>query len=235
MGGSATTPDIIRRCDERFPHLAGTMSSGYGATEVGGVVSFAPNWMWPPPRTASALPSRPSRSRSPTSRRPTFPKEKWAISGSVDRRSCRATGATPMPTPRSFDAGHWYRTGDFGRMEGGLLFIASRRRDLILRGGENVYPFEIENRLEEHPEVIEVAVVGVDHATLGQEVKAVVVVRTGSQVTGDDLQRFCAETLSPYKVPAHLRLRTAPLPRNASGKVVKHAIDSDDEAIFIAE
>ena len=77
------------------------------------------------------------------------------------------------------------RTGDFGRWEDGLLFLASRKRDLIIRGGENIYPFEIENRLEEHPEVLEAAVLGVEDTTLGQEVMAVVVVHQGSALDAD--------------------------------------------------
>ena len=109
------------------------------------------------------------------------------------------------------DEDRWFRTGDFGRMENGLLFIASRLRDLIIRGGENVYPFEIENRLEEHPDVVEVAVFGVDHDTLGQEVKAVIVVVPGATLTEAEIRSHCASTLSSYKVPAHVELRTEPL------------------------
>ena len=134
-----------------------------------------------------------------------------------------------------FASGHWFRTGDFGRMEGGLLFIASRRRDLILRGGENIYPFEIENRIEEHPDVTEVAVFGVDHPMLGQEVKATVVVRDGATVTADELRQHCAATLSSYKVPAQVELRTEPLPRNASGKIMKHVLAGEAENTFVEE
>ena len=81
----------------------------------------------------------------------------------------------PDATAETIGPGHWLRTGDIGRMVDGRLYLSSRRRDLIIRGGENIYPVEIENRLEEHPGVAEVAVIGVDHEELGQEVKAVVV------------------------------------------------------------
>ena len=84
--------------------------------------------------------------------------------------------------------GRWIRTGDFGRLEDGVLYIASRLRDLIIRGGENIYPFEIEYRLDEHPDVIEAAVFGVDHAVYGQEVKAVVVVSAGATLDRRRLQ-----------------------------------------------
>ena len=84
--------------------------------------------------------------------------------------------------------GRWIRTGDFGRLDDGILFIASRKRDLIIRGGENIYPFEIEHRLDEHPDIVEAAVYGVDDPVHGQEVKAVVVVRPGTELTDDEVR-----------------------------------------------
>jgi long-chain acyl-CoA synthetase len=123
-----------------------------------------------------------------------------------------------------FLPGRWVRTGDVGRIEDGALYLASRKRDLIIRGGENVYPFEIENRLEEHPDVVESAVIPREHPVLGQEVEAVVVVADPSSLTADDLRAWCAQTLASYKVPAHVELRTDPLPRNASGKILKHEL-----------
>jgi acyl-CoA synthetase (AMP-forming)/AMP-acid ligase II len=124
--------------------------------------------------------------------------------------------------------------GDIGRLVDGRLFLASRKRDLIFRGGENVYPIEIEQRLEEHPAVVEAAVVGVDHAELGQEVKAFVVLAPAATVEIDALTRWCADALAYYKVPAHWELRAEPLPRTATGKVVKSALDGSDSG-FVSE
>ena len=134
------------------------------------------------------------------------------------------------------DADRWFRTGDFGRMEDGLLFIASRLRDLIIRGGENIYPFEIENRLEEHPDVVEVAVFGVDHDLLGQEVKAVIVVVPGATLTE-------AEVAGALRRARWPRTRSRPtsscapsrLPRNATGKIMKHVLSGEAENTFIEE
>ena len=126
-------------------------------------------------------------------------------------------------------------SGDFGRLEDGVLIIASRRRDLIIRGGENIYPFEVEDRLEEHPDVVEAAVFGVDDATHGQTVKAVVVVREGTTLGPEALRGFCAETLSSYKVPAEVEIRTEPLPRNATGKVMKHVLSGASANAFVDE
>ena len=131
--------------------------------------------------------------------------------------------------------GGWLRTGDIGRMEGGRLYLATRKRDLILRGGENVYPIEIENRLEAHPAVAEVAVIPLDHEALGHEVKAVVVPMPGATLDAEELAAFCAETLAYYKVPTAWEFRTEPLPRNATGKVVKAVLMAEDDLSFAEE
>ena len=126
-------------------------------------------------------------------------------------------------------------TGDYGRLVGGELFLASRLRDLILRGGENVYPIEVESRLEQHPAVAECAVYGVDHASLGQEVKVVVVLNAGESLDLAAVRAFCGETLAGYKLPEHLEVWNAPLPRNASGKVVKAVLRGEATQTFIEE
>jgi len=94
----------------------------------------------------------------------------------------------------------------------------------VIRGGENIYCVEIENVLYEHPDVIDAAVVGVPHRTLGEEVKAVVQLKPGSTTTAAELQRFCAEHVAAYKVPAHVDLIDQPLPRNPAGKILKQAL-----------
>ncbi|WP_028478207.1 class I adenylate-forming enzyme family protein [Nocardia sp. CNY236] len=115
----------------------------------------------------------------------------------------------------------WLRTGDIGIVEEGRLRLSGRRSDLILRGGENVYPAEIEQCLEGHPSVRECAVIGVPDPDLGQQVAAVIVVDNGTATTEDDLRAFTTERLAYYKVPARWRLTTSELPRNATGKVVR--------------
>jgi long-chain acyl-CoA synthetase len=235
IGGSASTPELIRRTEERFPHLRGTFSSGYGSTESGGLISFTPNALL---RAA------------PDCVGPPLPGVEVAIVddlgepvpegtvGNIHARSAlvmlgywrhdEANAETLLP-------GRWLKTGDYGRMEGGLLFLASRRRDLIIRGGENIYPFEIENRIEEHPDVDEVAVLGVDHDVLGQEVKAIVVPRAGATLDPASVREFCAEALASYKVPSIVEVRTEPLPRNPTGKVMKHVLAGAGDDTFVAE
>jgi acyl-CoA synthetase (AMP-forming)/AMP-acid ligase II len=99
-------------------------------------------------------------------------------------------------------------------------------RDMIIRGGENIYPIEIENRLVEHPEVADACVVGVDHHQLGQEVAAVLVLHEGSKLTQEQVQAWVGDALAKYKVPSYVLLRDA-LPYNATGKVIKHQVEED--------
>jgi acyl-CoA synthetase (AMP-forming)/AMP-acid ligase II len=141
----------------------------------------------------------------------------------------------PQETAAVIGPGRWLRTGDIGRMQEGRLYINSRARDLILRGGENIYPVEIEQRLEAHSDVEEAAVVGVDHRELGQEVKAIVVPRPGAQLDPNLLAAWVSEKLAYFKVPAHWELRSEPLPRNAAGKVLKQILTSDATNPFVEE
>lgn len=129
--------------------------------------------------------------------------------------------ADPAATQATIRPGRWLKTGDIGRLEGGRLYLHTRQRDLILRAAENVYPAEVERRLDAHPDVAESAVFGVDHPELGQEVKAVVVAKPGSSLDVESLRAWVSEGLAYYKVPSLWQLRDEALPRNASGKIVK--------------
>jgi len=124
----------------------------------------------------------------------------------------------PEATEQAITRDRWLRTGDIGVVTDGALRLTTRRSDLILRGGENVYPAEVENVLAEHAGVVECAVLGRPHPDLGQEVAAVVVVRDPTP-SEDELRDFVAAELAYYKVPTRWLLTTTPLPRNAAGKV----------------
>jgi len=138
-------------------------------------------------------------------------------------------------TAKAILPGRWLAMGDIGALRDGLLYINSRARDLILRAAENVSPVEIEHRLDAHPEVLESAVIGVDHPELGQEVKAVVVPVLGASPDPESLRAWCAETLSGYKVPTLWEIRSEPLPRNAAGKVLKTALSGEATAKLLEE
>ena len=133
----------------------------------------------------------------------------------------------PEATAAAIDDDRWYHTGDYGRIDDGVLWLESRIRDLIIRGGENIYPMEIEHRLVEHPDISDAAVIGVEHRELGQEVKAFVVLRDGASMSAADVQEWAAQALARFKVPSSVEFRTE-LPYTATGKVMKHALEAEE-------
>jgi acyl-CoA synthetase (AMP-forming)/AMP-acid ligase II len=122
--------------------------------------------------------------------------------------------------------GRWLAMGDVGCLRDGRLYINSRARDMILVNAENVFPTEIEYRLDAHPDVRESAVIGVDDALTGQAIRAFVVVDPGTRLSPEDLAGWCREAMPAYKVPTQWVIRTDALPRNASGKVLKRELES---------
>lgn len=121
----------------------------------------------------------------------------------------------------------WLYTGDLGRMdEDGLLYIVDRKKDMIIRGGENVYPVEVEEVLYQIPGLFEAAVVGVPHEVLGEVPKAYIVVKEGATLTEADVISHCSSNLAKYKIPMAIEFLDE-LPRNASGKVLKHTLRSE--------
>jgi long-chain acyl-CoA synthetase len=143
----------------------------------------------------------------------------------------------PEATAEAIDADGFLHTGDIGHLdEEGYLTITDRKKDMIIRGGENIYCVEIENRLVEHPAIADAAVIGVPHAELGEEVKAVVQVEPGAEgesLTADGVRRWVAVELADFKVPAHVELRSEPLPRNPSGKLLKNVLRGEGEVSFV--
>jgi long-chain acyl-CoA synthetase len=132
----------------------------------------------------------------------------------------------PEETRRAFRGG-WFHTGDLGRTDAdGYYYVVGRIKDVIIRGGENINAAEIESCLAGHPDVIEAAAFGVPHASLGEEVAAAVLLHPQSATTAADLRGYVAERLAHFKVPAYLYVSERPLPRTASGKIVKRDLAS---------
>ncbi|WP_046470751.1 class I adenylate-forming enzyme family protein [Allosalinactinospora lopnorensis] len=133
----------------------------------------------------------------------------------------------PDATAETFVDG-WLRTGDLGHLdEEGFLYIVDRAKDMIIRGGENVYCAEVEAAIHEHPAVGEVAVVGVPHDVYGEEVAAVVRPLPGYRLGADDLRHHLESRIAAFKVPGHIRITVEELPRNAAGKLLKKQIKRD--------
>jgi acyl-CoA synthetase (AMP-forming)/AMP-acid ligase II len=130
----------------------------------------------------------------------------------------------PEQTAKALTPDGWLRTGDLGRVdEEGRIFLVDRAKDLVISGGENVYPVEVENVLAAHPQLAEVAVIGVPHERWGETVKAVVVPRPGAKVDQDEVIGFVRQRLAGFKCPTSIDIATA-LPRTATGKVLKHVL-----------
>lgn len=120
----------------------------------------------------------------------------------------------------------WLYSGDLGKFdEDGLLYIVDRKKDMIIRGGENVYPVEVEEVLYQIPQLMESAVVGVPHEVYGEVPKAYVVLKEGQSISEEEIKEYCATQLAKYKVPMEVDFMNE-LPRNASGKVLKHTLRS---------
>ena len=130
----------------------------------------------------------------------------------------------PQATADVYAPGRWLNMGDVGRIENGLLYINSRARDVIFVSSENVFPTEVENRLEEHHAVVEACVAGIDDSVTGQAVKAFVVLRDVSSTDSAELTEWCRGGLPAYKVPTSWALGTEPLPRNAAGKIQRNQL-----------
>ena len=235
FGGAPTSPALQERIRAAFPSASGNVGIGYGLSESVGVIASigGAELAAHPTSVGRILPTNEVEIRDPEGK--ALPD---GVEGEIHVRSpylMLEYWRDPEETGRSLLPGRWLATGDIGRIEDGRLYINSRARDLILRAAENVYPGEIEQRLDVHPDVDESAVLGVDHPELGQEVKAIVVARPGARIETDALARFVGESLAAYKVPSLWELRGEPLPRNAAGKVLKEVLRGSAENTFVED
>jgi long-chain acyl-CoA synthetase len=142
----------------------------------------------------------------------------------------------PDETAKAFRDG-WYASGDVGYLdEAGYLFLVDRAKDMIISGGENIYSVEVENAIASHPEVIQVAVIGIPSEQWGEAVHAICVVKEGSLLTADEVIAHARTSIGGYKVPRSVDFRTEPLPLSGAMKVLKKDLrapywDGKDRAI----
>jgi acyl-CoA synthetase (AMP-forming)/AMP-acid ligase II len=227
-GGAVWPPELLKRLEQQLPWVRPGISVSYGMTETNGHgVSLDPGGSYSNPDSiGKPSPTVQVEIRDPVSREP-LPE---GVVGEIALRTPAGFigyWANSEATAACFDRDRWYHTGDYGHVRDGYVYLEGRRTDLIIRGAENIYPIEIENRLFEHPEIVEAAVVGVDHPTLGQEVKAYIVRRPYSALTEAEVVEWCEKTLAPFKAPSQVDF-VAEMPHNATGKVLKHYLGSAD-------
>jgi long-chain acyl-CoA synthetase len=230
-GGSPSAAELQRQIQATFPKVK-TMGNAYGLTESSSVAcaNSGPEFLDKPDSVGRPMPVVDIKivdaagSEVPTG----ATGEVWIKGPTI----MPGYWGKPEATAEAITDG-WLHTGDVGYVDDeGFLFITDRAKDMIIRGGENIYCVEIENRLVEHPDVMDAAVIGVEHATLGEEVKAVVQVEPGSSLTAEQVQSWVAETLANFKVPAYVEMTTEKLPRNASGKLLKNVLRGKGEVSF---
>ena len=223
LGSAPLAPDTLQRLQERLPGAA--VLNSYGMTE-GGHATFSMD-----PEGSRTRPGAVGRPKAPVEVRIVDDDGAPCPTGDVGEVITRNPNGhrryykDPEATARMW-AGGWLHTGDFGYLDAdGYLYIVGRKKEMIVRGGMNVYPDDVEAVLHEHPAVAEAAVVGVPHDVLGEDIAAFVVLRPGEAVTIEELQLFAGQRLADYKVPRHVSYLSE-LPRNAGGKVLKSQLDA---------
>lgn len=221
-GGAPSAPELVRRIDS---DLRMVPASGWGMTETSSTVTQhgARDYLNRPESCGPALPVADLRimSRDGSHELQTGEVgELWVKGPQV----ARGYWENPDATAATFIDG-WVRTGDLAKLdEEGFCYIVDRAKDIVIRGGENIYSTEVENRLYEHPEVIDAALIGLPHKTLGEEPAAVVHLIAGATATESDLRAWVAECLAAFKVPVRIAFCETTLPRNANGKIEKQKL-----------
>ncbi|MEO6571327.1 MAG: class I adenylate-forming enzyme family protein [Ilumatobacteraceae bacterium] len=218
-GGAPMPPELVRRIEDNFSK--GRPGLGYGMTETNayGPQNAGDDFLAHPTSTGRVVPAMDLRVTDPDGTPLPTGKtgEIWfrgptLISGYWNR---------PEATADTIVDG-WLRSGDLGRIdEDGFVYISDRAKDMVLRGGENIYCAEVEATIYEHPAVYEAAVYGIPHERLGEELACHVMVKPGSSLEAGELQRFVGERLAKFKVPTTITIVHEQLPRNASGKILK--------------
>ncbi|MGH8998916.1 MAG: class I adenylate-forming enzyme family protein [Acidimicrobiia bacterium] len=221
LGGAPVPPEVVGRLRSAFPNADRGVSTVYGMTETGGTVASA---------SGALMVEHPGTS--------------GRVQRLVDLRiahpDATGEGEVLVRTPgqmlrywgegaesdRVIDDEGFVHTGDLGRLSDGLLWITGRSKDVIIRGGENIAAPRVEAILLEHPDVVEVAVVGLENADLGEEVGAAVLPRAGVDTGAEELAAFLRARLAHFEVPTRWWFTDEPLPTNEAGKVDKRSLKS---------
>ncbi|MEM9289774.1 MAG: fatty acid--CoA ligase family protein, partial [Pseudomonadota bacterium] len=223
-GGAARPADHVARLKQTFPQARPGL--GYGLTETNalGCINTRASYIAKPGSTGVV--SRPAVELKIAD------EEGVALQTGEIGEVCLKSAANvrgywnrPDETAAAFTEDGWFKTGDLGRLdEDGYLFIVDRKKDIIIRGGENISCLEVEDALFNHPKVAEACVFGLPDERLGEMVAAVIMPVDGADLSAEDMQAFVAEHLARFKVPQHVWIATKSLPRLATGKFDKRSL-----------
>ncbi len=223
-GGAPSAPELVSTIKKRFP--AAMPGNGWGMTETcaTATLNLGEDYVHRPDSAGAPGPAVELKVVSPEG--------KTLAAGEIGEVWTRGPNNAvaywnkPEPTATTFVDG-WVVTGDLARIdEEGFLYIVDRAKDMLIRGGENVYCVEVESALYSHPAVMDATVIGIEHKVLGEEVGAIVQIKPGKSVTEDALRAHVAAHLAAFKVPVEIQMQAEPLPRNANGKIVKRDLKS---------
>ncbi|RAK61384.1 long-chain fatty acid--CoA ligase [Phenylobacterium hankyongense] len=223
-GGAPSAPELVRRIRETFPKSQ--PGQGWGMTETCATVTSnsAEDYINRPDSCGPAAAVAELQIRDAADGVTVLPAGEVGELWSKGPMNCKLYWNKPEATAQTFVDG-WVRTGDLAKLdEEGFCFIIDRAKDMLIRGGENIYCVEVENVLYDHPAVMDAAVVGIPHRTLGEEPAAVVTLKPGAEATEAELRAHVAERLAAFKVPVQIRFWHETLPRNANGKILKNEL-----------
>jgi len=220
-GGAPSAPELVRQIKSQFNNASA--GNGWGMTETSATFThhMGEDYQNRPDSAGPPVPVCDVKITDPADPLRELPAgevgELWGRGPNIVKEYWRKPG----PSAETFVDG-WVRTGDLARVDDeGLVFIIDRAKDMLIRGGENIYCVEVENALYDHPAVMDAAIVARPHHSLGEEPAAVVTLKDGGHATADELRAFVAARLAGFKVPVEVRFWTGPLPRNANGKILK--------------
>ncbi len=218
-GGAPSSPELVSTVKKRFPEAS--PGNGWGMTETCAIASynFMEDYVNRPDSAGHPAPAVELKIVGPEGQ--TLPAGEVGELWCKGPMNCRAYWNKPEASAETFVEGYVV-TGDLARLdEEGFLYIVDRAKDMVIRGGENVYSVEVENVLYQHEAIVDAAVVGIPHKVLGEEVGAVVQARAGMDPSVAEIQHFASLHLAGFKVPTTILITREPLPRNANGKVLK--------------
>jgi len=222
-GGAPSAPELVRKIKQVFPKSA--PGNGWGMTETSATATShgAEDYEHRPDSCGPPVPVTDLKIM-------TIEGDRELPVGEVGELWCRGPQVVrgywnkPEASAQTFVDG-WVKTGDLARLdEEGFCFIIDRAKDMLIRGGENIYCIEVENVLYDHPAVMDAALVGIPHKTLGEEPAAVVTLKPDASASEEELRAFVAERLAAFKVPTTIRFWHEVLPRNANGKIMKNEL-----------
>ncbi len=224
-GGASLPVEVLRGFEEKFGCV---ILEGYGLSETSPVASFnLPDRVRKP--GSIGVPVEGVQMRLVDEAGQTAPDGEIGEIAIRGHNVMKGYWGKPEATAETMTDG-WFRTGDMARVDSdGYYFIVDRKKDLIIRGGYNVYPREIEEVLHEHPAVAEVAVIGMPHPELGEEVGAAVALKPGASATPEELRAFARDKVAAYKYPRRVWLVDA-LPKGPTGKILRREVQIPQDA-----